>query len=162
MTIDRERVREVIAAGLAAAELEIETPRPDTWLVVLSGEWKRTLPVMLRLDERSLHVTALLCGAPDEGHEDVYRLLLQRNQRALPIHFALDDQGDVLMTGHVALAALDEAVLDGVLGSLVQTADEVFNGILRRGFATYLDAEQRWRAAHGLPPNPVGTPAPGS
>jgi hypothetical protein len=35
-------------------------------------------------------------------------------------------------------------------------ADDVFDRVLAIGFASYLDAEQRWRAREGLPANPVG------
>jgi hypothetical protein len=35
-------------------------------------------------------------------------------------------------------------------------ADDVFDRVLTIGFASYVDAEQRWRAREGLPPNPVG------
>jgi hypothetical protein len=35
-------------------------------------------------------------------------------------------------------------------------SDETFNQVLRAGFASYLEVEQRWRAKAGLPPNPVG------
>lgn len=150
-----DRARHVIVDGLDTADLDATEVEPDTWMTQLSGEWKRTIPVMLRLDDRALHAQSLLCSAPDEGHEDVYRYLLRRNQKALPIHFALSDEGDILMTGVVPLDALDAVRFDRLLGSILATADEVFNAILRRGFATYIAAEQRWRAANDLPPNPV-------
>lgn len=152
---ERDRARHVVLDGLATVDLEAVEVEPDIWMTQLSGEWKRTIPVMLRLEDRSLHVESLLCGAPDEGHEDVYRYLLRRNQKALPIHFALSDEGDIVMTGFVPLDALDAARFDRLLGSILATADEVFNAVLRRGFAAYIAAEQRWRAANDLPPNPV-------
>jgi hypothetical protein len=151
----RDRGRRIVLEGLAAAGLDVEQVSPDTWVTSLSGEWKRTIPVMLRVDERSLHVRSLLVGEPDEGHAAVYRYLLQRNQKPLPIHFALDDEGDVVMTGGVPLPALDPAVFDRLLGVVLTTADEVFNAVLRLGFGGYIAAEQRWRAANSLPPNPV-------
>jgi len=146
---------QVIVQGMQSAGLTVEPLGEGRWMTMLAGEWKRTLPVFIRLDERALHVTALLCGKPDEGHEDVYRLLLQRNQRPAPVHFALDDAGDVVLVGQVPRTALDADAFDRVLGSLLDQADTVFNAVLRAGFASYIDAEQRWRAAHGMPPNPV-------
>jgi hypothetical protein len=149
------RASTVVSEGLASAELEAEMVGPRTWMTVLSGQWKRTLPVMLRVEERSLYVSALLCGEPDERHAEVYGYLLRRNQRPSPIRFALDDDGDVVMIGWVPLVALDATSFDRLLGEILTTADEVFNAVLRRGFAGYIEAEQRWRAAQGLPPNPV-------
>ncbi len=155
MSEETERVRQVVTDGLEAVDLEVERVAPDTWMTVLEGRWKRTLPVMLRVDDRSLHVESLLAPAPDEGHEDVFRFLLKRNQKRLPIHFALNDEGDVVMTGDIPLEAVDETSFDRLLGAVLTTADEVFNTVLRKGFSTYIDAEQRWRAANDLPPNPV-------
>lgn len=152
---DRDEVRELVIAALAAADLEIEPVGEDRWMSVLAGEWKRTIPVLFDLDERHLRVSSLLTGVPDEGHEDVYRLVLQRNQRTGPVHFALDDEGQVILTGAVPLCSLDERGVDELLGTLVATADETFNAVLRSGFSSYIDAEQAWRRKAGLPANPV-------
>lgn len=145
-------VREVLSgAGLTGTEVG-----EGRVLTSLAGEAKRTIPVLLQVGERRLTVTSLFCAAPDEGHERVYRLLLQRNQRSGPVHFALDDSGDVILTGQVPLAALDAAAVEELLGRLVELADRTFAMVLRTGFAGYLEVEQRWRARVGLPPNPIG------
>lgn len=157
MTDEAERVRAVVTDGLEAVDLEAEQVSSDTWMTMLEGEWKRTIPVMLRVDDRHLHVQSLLCPDPDDGHEDVYRFLLQRNQKKLPIHFALDDEGDVVMTGDIPLTSVDATSFDRLLGVILTTADEVFNTVLRKGFSEYIAAEQRWRAANDLPPNPVSS-----
>lgn len=141
--------------GLRGVDLDVERVGTDTWMTMLEGQWKRTIPVMLRVDDRSLHAESLLCGSLDEGHAEVYAYLLRRNQKSLPIHFALSDDGDVIMTGKIPFAALDATSFDRLLGSILATADEVFNAVLRKGFAGYIDAEQRWRAANDLPANPV-------
>ncbi|MFW6331151.1 MAG: YbjN domain-containing protein [Gemmatimonadota bacterium] len=154
------QARAALLAALAHAGLDVDEVGEDRWTTILEGEWKRTIPVLLELGDRRLTVTSLLTGVLDEGHAQVYRLLLQRNQRSGPVHFALDDAGDVILTGTVPLAAVDEATVDELLGRLLETADGTFNQVLRTGFASYLAAEQRWRAAAGLPPNPVGDPAP--
>jgi hypothetical protein len=59
--------------------------------------------VLLHVDERSLKVSSLLAGRPDEQHDVVHRLLLHRNQRPAPVHFAIDDEGDLLLVGRVPL-----------------------------------------------------------
>jgi hypothetical protein len=151
----RDDVRERLIGALEANDLPVESVGEDRWMTMLSGEWKRTIPVLLDLGERHLEVTSLLTGVPDEGHEDVYRILLQRNQRPSPVHFALDDEGQVILTGAVPLVALDDRGVDELLGALLTTSDETFNQVLRSGFSSYIDAEQRWRESVGLPPNPV-------
>jgi hypothetical protein len=147
--------RSVILEGLAAADLEALPVGEDRWMTLLAGEHKRTIPVLLELGERSLTVSSLLAGVPDEGHVDVYRILLQRNQRPLPVHFALDDEGDLVLVGRVPRAALDDRSFDELLGLILTQSDETFDQVLRAGFTTYIDVEQRWRAKVGLPPNPV-------
>ena len=154
----RDQARQVLLEGLAGADLEVTEVGEDRWMTMLAGEWKRTIPVLFHLEDRSLSLTSLFSGVPDEGHAEVYRILLHRNQRSGPVHFALDDEGDLILTGDLPLAALDARMLDEVLGSVLSLADDTFNQVLRTGFATYLEAEQRWRAGAGMPPNPVGDP----
>lgn len=154
----RDRARTVLLSALEAAGLDVDQVGEDRWMTMIAGEWKRTIPLLLDLEERTLRLTSLFAGVPDEGHEEVYRLLLRRNQRHQPVHFALDDEGHLVITGMVPLAALDEQAVDDLLGAVLTLADETFNQVLRTGFASYLDAEQRWREKAGLPPNPVGDP----
>jgi hypothetical protein len=152
----KDRARDVVLGTLEANDLAVQEVGEDRWMTMLSGEWKRTIPLLLDLDERSLKVTSLLAGVPDEGHAEVYRILLQRNQRPLPVHFALDDEGDLVLVGQLPLVAVDERAIDELLGAVLTLSDETFNQVLRAGFASYLEVEQRWRAKAGLPPNPVG------
>ena len=152
---DRDPHRELIVTTLEQTDLPVAEVAPGRWMTMLEGEHKRTIPVLLELGDRSLTVTSLLAGVPDEGHEEVYRILLQRNQRPLPVHFALDDEGDLVLVGRIPRAALDEQSLDELLGLILTQADETFDQVLRTGFRSYIDVEQRWRAKVGLPPNPV-------
>jgi hypothetical protein len=152
----RDAARDALLGTLEANDLAIQEVGEDRWMTMLSGEWKRTIPLLFDLEERSLRVTSLLAGVPDEGHAEVYRILLQRNQRPLPVHFALDDEGDLVLVGQLPLAAIDERAIDELLGAVLTLSDETFNQVLRAGFASYLEVEQRWRAKAGLPPNPVG------
>ncbi len=154
---DHERARRMIVDTLEAADLDVTEVRESAWMTMMAGQWKRTIPLLLDLDERNLHVTSLLAGVPDEGHESVYEILLHRNEKPAPVHFALDDEGDIILTGHIPVAALDETMLDQVLGAVLTISDETFNKVLRAGFAGYIETEQRWREKNGLPPNPVST-----
>jgi hypothetical protein len=154
----RDQVRDVLLTALEGAQLAVDEVGEDRWMTMLSGEWKRTIPLLLDLDERNLKLTSLFAGVPDEGHEEVYRILLQRNQRPGPVHFALDDEGDLIIVGSMPLVAIDAQRVDDLLGAVLTLADETFNQVLRTGFASYLEAEQRWREKAGLPPNPVGHP----
>jgi hypothetical protein len=152
----RDRARDALLTALADSELDVTAVGEDRWITMLSGQWKRTIPLLLHLDERSLKLTSLLAGVPDEGHVDVYRILLSRNQRPTPVHFGLDDEGDLILTGAVPLEVVDAARIDELLGLVLTLSDETFNAVLRAGFGDYIATEQAWRAKVGLPPNPVG------
>jgi len=152
----RAAARRLVGRTLVDAGLPVTVVGEDRFLTELAGEHKRTIPVLLHVDERSLKVSSLLAGRPDEQHDVVHRLLLNRNQRPAPVHFAVDDEGDLLLVGRVPLTVLDESALDELLGLVLAMADDVFDRVLTLGFASYVDAEQRWRAREGLPPNPVG------
>jgi pyrroline-5-carboxylate reductase len=156
MDAERERVRRLIGTTLVDADLPVVVVGEDRFMTQLTGEHKRTIPVLLHVDERSLKVSSLLAGAPDEQHDAVHRLLLHRNQRPAPVHFALDDEGDLLLVGRLPHASVDAAAIDELLGLVLAMSDDVFDRVLAVGFASYLEAEQRWRAREGLPPNPVG------
>lgn len=147
-------VRRVLEEG----DLEVERLDDGRLMTMLSGEHKRTIPVLVAVGDTSLHVTSLFTGVPDEAHAEVYALLLHRNERARWVHFALDDAGDVVLVGRVPLAGLDEVLLGELFGELLQVADETFDAVLRRGFASYLAVEQAWRRGAGLPANPIGDP----
>ncbi|WP_052664490.1 YbjN domain-containing protein [Nitriliruptor alkaliphilus] len=151
----RDRARTALLAALDDAELDVTSVGEDRWITMLSGEWKRTIPLLLHLDERSLKLTSLLAGVPDDGHVEVYRILLSRNQRPTPVHFGLDDEGDLILTGAVPLEVVDADRLDELLGLVLSLSDETFNAVLRAGFGDYIASEQAWRAKVGLPPNPV-------
>jgi hypothetical protein len=153
----RARARQVVLDVLADNDLEVAEVGDGKLLTQLSGEWKRTIPLLLHVDERSLKLTSLLAGVPDEGHVDVYRILLSRNQRPLPVHFGLDDEGDLILTGAVPLEVVDTDRVDELLGLVLTLSDETFNAVLRAGFSDYIATEQAWRAKVGLPPNPVAT-----
>lgn len=138
-------------------ELGVATTRvSDTmWMVVLEGVNKRSMPVSLTVKERTLIVSAFLSAPPDEAHDEVYRLLLSRNQHVTFVHYALDDAGQLVINGRIPLPVVADAGIDAVLGEVLALADDVFPAVLARGFASYIDTEQQWRQTVGLPPNPI-------
>lgn len=141
--------------AIAALGLSVAHVADAMWMTVLEGVNKRTLPVSLAVKEQMLIVTALLSAPPDEGHAEVYRLLLSRNQHTSLLHYALDDSGQLVINGRIPLVALDDNGVDVVLGAVLALADDVFPAVLSRGFASYIAAEQQWRANAGLPANPI-------
>lgn len=153
--MDRQDVVDGLPGWLGAAGLEAEVAGEDRWMTMLSGEWKRTIQVLLHVDERHLRVHSMLCPAVDEQHAEVYAVLLHRNERTGAVWFCLDGVGDVVLRGAVPLASVDEARVDELLGEVLLTMDETFNLVLGHGFADYIQRENRWREAAGQDPNPA-------
>ncbi len=160
MTRDQRHHLDLVVGVLEDSGLDVEVVGEARAMTMLAGEHKRTIPVLFEVGDRNLRVQSLFTGVPDEGHVEVYALLLHRNERARHVHFALDDEGDLLLVGTIPLAALDEELLGQVLGELLATADETFDAVLRTGFAGYLAHEQAWRRRAGMAPNPIGDPRP--
>lgn len=135
--------------------LEPEPVGDGRLMVAVSGQWRRSMPVLFDVEERHLRFRGLLASALDENHEEAYRYALQRNERAHDVRFALDGDGNVLLVGRIPLEVVDTDVLDELLGELVQTADETFNQLLGTGFEAYVEREKQWRRSAGVGDNPA-------
>lgn len=140
-----------------AAQTDLATERldPRSWATVLAGEQKRTVPVHLSVGANGLLVQSFFMAAPDEGRDEVFAGLLRRHTRTYTCRFALDDRGDVLLVAVLPLAAVTVEELDRTLGQLLVAADETYPIALRAGFPSYIEREQAWREAVGLPRNPI-------
>jgi hypothetical protein len=151
---DAAAARAVIEHWLASRDISSEHDGQQ-WMVMLHGERKRTVAVTLSVGDHTLVVQSFFMRAPDEDAAAVYALLLRRNLRSYTLRFALHPDGDVLLVGVVPLEAVSDAELDRVLGQLLAVADETFDEALRLGFSAYIEREQAWRSATGLPRNPI-------
>ena len=106
------------------------------WYVRMRGEEKEFTTVWLTLGQRTLRYEAYVMPAPEENIEAVFENLLRRNERLIGVHFAIGVEDAVFLRGDLPLAALSEAELDRVIGSLYATAEQCFQGLLRIGFAS--------------------------
>jgi hypothetical protein len=148
--------RDIVESWFGAqTDLHVERLGDNGWLTVLAGERKRTIPVYLELGDQTLALQSFFVRAVDEAAADVYALLLRRHQRSYVLRFALDDDGDILIVAVLPLRSLTSEELDRVLGQLLVLADETFDSVLRRGFASYIAVEQAWRVKVGLGRNPI-------
>jgi hypothetical protein len=139
----------VLGTVLDSLGLDYEQPEPGAYLVRLDGEHKLVTMTWLIAAEHSLQVEAFFCRQPDENHAAFYRFLLERSARMYGVHFALDRTGDVYLTARLPLAAICEAEIDRLLGSVLTYSDESFNEALRIGFASAIRREWAWREKRG-------------
>lgn len=124
--------------------------RPGELVVRLPGEHRLVTTVSVLVGEHTVSVSAFVVRHAEENAEEVMRWLLRRNTRLRGIAFALDPDDDVYLVGRLPTSAATPAVIDDVMGSLLDTADGAFDTLLGLGFAASIRREARWRAARGL------------
>ncbi|MEG8279218.1 YbjN domain-containing protein [Streptomyces sp. AHA2] len=147
---DREqRAAQVIEAVLKDAELEWESPEPGTYVAQLPGSRKLKTTVSLIVGRHSLSLNAFVIRHPDENEQGVHRWLLERNLKLYGVSYAVDQHGDVYVTGRLPLAAVTPDEIDRLLGQVLEAADGSFNTLLELGFASAIRKEYDWRVSRG-------------
>jgi hypothetical protein len=139
----------VLRSALATHDLEVEEPAPGRFVVVLPGRHKQRTTCSFVVGEHALTVQAFVARHVDENAEAVYHWLLQRNLRMYAVAFAVDDLGDIYLTGRLPLASVTPDEVDRLLGSVLEYADGAFNTILELGFAGAIRREWDWRTSRG-------------
>ena len=121
----------------------------NTCTVVLPGEHKLRTTCSLVVGDHSLSVNAFVARHPDENSAAVHAWLLERNRRLFAVAYAIDQLGDIYLVGRIPIAAVTDAVLDQVVGAVLDEADGSFNTILALGFRSSIEKEWRWRLSRG-------------
>ena len=140
---------DVVRRTLDDRELEYEEAEPGAFLVKLPGSHKLATMTWLVVGDHSLHVEAFFCRKPDENEVGLYRWLLERNARMFAVAFAIDNVGDVYLTGRLPLSSVTADDLDRVLGSVLTYSDEWFDKALELGFKSSIQKEWAWRVKRG-------------
>lgn len=132
-------------------ELDVEWERTGdrSYLVTLPGTHKLKTNCNLFVEDHALRVEAFVVRCPEQDAERLWRLLLRRNADMYGVAFAIDDNGDVYLSGRLPLTTIDATELDRLLGSVLTYADGVFDTALEIGFAESIRREWRWRLSRG-------------
>ncbi|MEU6392869.1 YbjN domain-containing protein [Streptomyces sp. NPDC046939] len=146
---DHSTAAETVESVLKDAELEWENPEPGAYVVKLPGTRKLSTTLSLRVGRHSLSLNAFVIRHPDENEAGVHRWLLERNLRLYGVSYAVDQLGDIYLTGKLPLAAVAPTELDRLLGSVLEAADGAFNTLLELGFASAIRREYEWRVSRG-------------
>jgi hypothetical protein len=144
-----EDLAAVVRDALVDREIEFEEAQPGAFLCKLPGSHKLATMTWLVVGAHSLHVEAFFCRKPDENHAGFYRWLLERNARMFGVSFAVDNLGDVYLTGRLPLSAITTDDIDRILGSVLTYSDEWFDKALELGFASSIRKEWDWRVKRG-------------
>ena len=108
----------------------------DRWMVRLRGEAKEFTTIWLQLGQRTLRYETYVMPYPEENVNEVFELLLRRNERLVGAHYSLGAESAVFLNGELVLAAVDERELDRIIGTLYATVEAQFTDLVRLGFAS--------------------------
>ena len=117
--------------------------------MTLPGEHKLKTLCNLIVEDHALRVEAFVVRAPEQNHEQLWRILLRRNSSMYAVSFTVDDAGDVYLVGRVPLESARADELDRILGAVLRYADDVFDLALEIGFADSIRREWAWRLSRG-------------
>jgi hypothetical protein len=106
------------------------------WYVRMRGEEKEITTVWLTLGQRTLRYETYVLPAPEENEVAFYEQLLRRNDSLVGCHFSIGVEDAVFLRGDLPVAALTEAELDRILGTLLATVERCFRPLLQVGFAS--------------------------
>lgn len=151
MSDERKRVSALIESVCAEREVPVDRTGEHSFAVTLPGAHKLKTICNLIVGEHSLRIEAFVMRQPDENREQLWAWLLKRNARMYGAAFAIDDVGDIYLTGRASLTAMTAEELDRLLGSVLTYADESFDPILEIGFGTAIRREWEWRVKRGEP-----------
>lgn len=139
----------IVCDFLTQGKFEFESPKPNIFVITLPGEKKLKTTVSLVIGEHSVSINAFVMRAPDENQPAVNAWLLEQNPKLFAIAYALDQYGDIYVSGRLPIAALSASSLDGIFGAIHVAADQNFNILLQMGFATSIKKEWAWRVSRG-------------
>ena len=131
--------------GWLAAEMEanpaieaVERSEDDIvrWFIRLRGEEKDVWTAWWTLGQRTLGFETYLMPAPEENPAAVFEHLLRRNRKLTGLHLEIGEEDAVFLRGSLPVAAVTDAELDRILGSMWAAVELVFRPAMRLGYAS--------------------------
>lgn len=132
-------------------EAEVEyTQAGENVVVELPGEKRLKTNCLFIPQDGMFRVEAFVSRHVEEAFEEVYQLLLQANRKSFGVHYTLDRNNDIYLVGQLPDSTTASDV-QRILGQVLERADQDFNRILERGFASSIKHEWAWRLSRGEP-----------
>ena len=143
MHVDELETRRAQAFALLARHLEgpvaaepwvqhVEhDPTIPRWYVRFGCDGRDAATIYFDLHQRSLHYEVYFLPDPPAHHLECYRFLLTCNHTLYGARFSIGPDGDLYLSGRVALEHLDEEELDRVIGVLYEATERWFQPLVR-------------------------------
>ncbi len=106
------------------------------WFVRLRGEEKDVWTAWWTLRQRTFQFETYLMPAPEENRAEVFEQLLRRNRKLTGLHAEIGEEDAIFLRGSLPVAAVNEAELDRVLGSMWAAVELIFRPAMRLAFAS--------------------------
>ena len=106
------------------------------WYVRMRGEEKEFTTLWFTLGQRTLRYETYVMPAPEENAEQLFDLLLRRNDSLVGVHFSIGAEDAVFLRGEMPNHALNEGELDRIVGTMFSTVERFFPSLVRIGFAS--------------------------
>ena len=93
------------------AGIEFDAPEgKDSVAVILPGTRRLKTVALLIPGQNYLRIEAFVCRAVEEKQADVYRFLLQKNNKAFGVAYTLDANNDIYLAGYLPASLLASSV----------------------------------------------------
>lgn len=112
-------------------EYDPDIPR---WYVRFGCDGRDATTIYFDLHQRTLRYEVYFLPDPPRNQVELYRFLLQRNHGLYGAHFSIGPDGDLYLSGRVALEHLDTQELDRVIGVLYEIVETWFQPSVRLAF----------------------------
>ena len=112
-------------------EYDPEIPR---WYVRFGCDGRDATTIYFDLHQRTLRYEVYFLPDPPANQLDLYRFVLRRNHTLYGARFSIGPDGDLYLTGRVALEHLDRAELDRIIGVLYELVETWFQSAVRLAF----------------------------
>lgn len=106
------------------------------WFIRLRGEEKDVWTAWWTLGQRTLAFETYLMPAPEENRAEVFEHLLRRNHKLTGLALEIGEEDAVFLRGSLPVAAVTDAELDRILGSMWAAVELIFRPAMRLGFAS--------------------------
>jgi hypothetical protein len=138
----RERAAHALIAshleGDVAAQPYVQTveydPEIPRWYVRFGCDGRDATTIYFDLHQRTLRYEVYFLPDPPRNQLELYRFVLERNHSLYGARFSIGPDGDLYLTGRVALEHLDTGELDRIIGVLYELVETWFQPAVRLAF----------------------------